>query len=593
MITIKPKIKMQNAKLMYSIILIFSFCILHFNMQPVYAQTKELKTGQEGSPKSQGLLGAEEASLNTLKNETLSYFEPVTGKVISVDGNSVKIDVGAQKFVKPGIRLQAFKEGVSFIHPVTKEPLGRIEIPVGNIEITATTPNDSTGIIIKGKPGDFLNAKTKIPGTKIKVLFFQGNVDWFLGDAYYQMLKDSGRFELVDTGVETDDIQKIVSEARAKGAEAVLVLNAEDFTDHINLTQKLFWSSDSKQFSEKKVPVNVAYVKELRFKSGFFGPREGEVLLSFQLPFGARRIAVGDLDGDDNPDIIIASGNSIRVYKPGVDLKLLWEFKVPSTSEVLWLDVADTNKNKRDEIIVTSIHDGEVNSYIYELKDSGFTQIYKWKDTFIKRLGNGIIGQGYNKSNGYDGGVFYLVYSDGTYKKSDNIKLPEGVNIYDFQPVNSSDGKQAILSWDDRGYLNLYNEKGVRIWISREDFGGFSSKFKRESPTVMVERGDWSVKDRLFVKSNEVLAPKRKPLLGIAKGLGYKSSEIRSFWWNGVTVEERGLLEEIGGEILDYAIIGDRIVVLSKPLFGIRASNILKGESPFGTMLYIFSLKGR
>lgn len=582
MITIKSKIKNQNARLKYPIILIFAFCILHLIAQLVNAQTKELKAGQE-------------ASLNDLKNEILSYFEPVTGKVISVDGNSVTIDVGAQKSVKPGIRLHVFKEGVTFIHPVTKEPLGRIEIPVGNIEITATTPNDATGIIIKGKPEDFLNAKIKIPGTKIKVLFFQGNVDWFLGDAYYQMLKDSGRFELIDTSVEADDMQKIVSEARAKGAEAVLFLNAENFMDHINLTQKLFWASDAKQFSEKNVPVNIAYVKELRFKSGFFGHKEGDVLLSFQLPFRARHIAVGDMDGDENPEIVIASGDAIRVYKPGVDLKLLWEFNVPSTSEVLWLDTVDTNKNKKDEILITSMRDGEITSYIYELKDSGFVQIYKAKNTFIRRLANNatIIGQGYTKSDGYDGSVFYLAYSNGTYQKGDNIKLPEGVNIYDFQFINSSDGKQAILAWDDKGYLNLYNEKGVRIWISKEDFGGFSARFKRESPTIMVERGDWSVKDRLFVKSSEVLAPKRKPLLGIAKGLGYKSSEIRSFWWNGVTVEERGLLEEIGGEILDYAVIGDRLIVLSKPLFGIRASNILKGESPFGTMLYIFSLKGR
>jgi hypothetical protein len=110
---------------------------------------------------------------------------------------------------------------------------------------------------------------------------------------------------------------------------------------------------------------------------------------------------------------------------------------------------------------------------------------------------------------------------------------------------------------------------------------------------MMRDRGNWFVKDRLIAKKNEVFAPKRKPLLGVAKGIGYKSSEIRSFWWNGVTVEERGLLEEIGGEILDYAIVGDRIVVLARPLFGIRMGNILKGENPFGAMLHIFSLKGR
>lgn len=562
-------------------IAIISFlCLIFFTVQPVIAQSKEHMAGRE-------------ASLNELKKEVLSYFEPVSGRVVSVDGNAVKIDIGTQKSLKTGMRLQAFKEGANFIHPVTKEPLGKIEIPIGSIEITSASANDSIGVIIKGRPEDFLNAKIKIAGTKIKILFAQGSVDWFLGDAYYQMLKDSGRFELIDTAADTDDISKIIAEAKLKGAEAALILQSQSFTDHISLTQKLFWVNDSKQFSEKKVPVNIAYVNELRFKSGMFGPKEGEVLLSFQIPFASRHLTVGDFDGDNNPDIVLASGDMIRVYKPGVDLKLLWEFKVPSTGEILWLDTANKGKNKGDNILITSIKDGDVTSFIFELRDSNFEEIYRLKDTFIRKLGSRIIAQGYSRRDGYDGSVFSLIFTDRGYKKGESLKLPEGINIYDFQPVVSSDGKQAILAWDDRGYLNLYNEKGIKIWASREDFGGFSAKFKRESPTVMVERGEWSVKDRILVKSNEILAPKRKPLLGVARGLGYKSSEIRSFWWNGVTVEERGLLEEIGGEILDYAVVGDRLIVISKPLFGMRFKNILRGESPFGTMLYIFSLKGR
>lgn len=567
-----------------AIAIIFSSFLMSFGAHPASAQDKEqVKESKAG----------QEASLNELKKEILSYFEPVAGRIVSVEGNSVKIDIGAQKSVKTGMRLYAFKEGAAFIHPVTKEPLGKIEMPVGNVEITAVSANDSSGIITKGKPEEFLNAKIKIAGTKIKILFVQGSVDWFLGDAYYQMLKDSGRFELIDTGIESDDVSKIISEAKAKGAEAALALQSQDFTDHVDLTQKIFWAGDSKQFSEKKVLVNIAYVQELKFKSGLFGHKEGEALLSYRLPFGSRHLTVGDLDGDGNPDIILASGDKIRVYKPGVDLTLLWEVKMPSTGDVLWLDTLDTNKNRKDDILITIMRDGDVISYIYELKDANFVELYRLKDTFMRRLGSGIIAQGYSKRDGYDGSVFSIVFADGRYKKGENLKLPEGVNIYDFQHLSSSDGKQVILAWDDSGHLNLYNEKGLRIWISREEFGGFSAKFKKESPTIMVERGEWFVKDRLIVKNNEILAPKRKPLLGVAKGLGYKSSEIRSFWWNGVTVEERGLLEEIGGEILDYTIVGDRIVVLAKPLFGIRMGDILKGENPFGTMLYIFSLKGK
>jgi hypothetical protein len=57
-------------------------------------------------------------------------------------------------------------------------------------------------------------------------------------------------------------------------------------------------------------------------------------------------------------------------------------------------------------------------------------------------------------------------------------------------------------------------------------------------------------------------------------------------------MEESALVEGIPGAVQDYALAGDKLIVLSKPLFGIKFRNIMKGESPLGTMLYIYSLKG-
>lgn len=533
-----------------------------------------------------------ESSLNFLKNELLSYFEPVVADIVSVDKNIVTIN----KAIKAGTRLNVFKEGVSFIHPVTKEPLGKIEAPLGYVEIKSSGETSSTGVILEGNAEEFAGAKVKIKGSKIKLLFSQGTVEWFLGDSYYQLLKDSGRFELIDSGIDDGDAQKLAAEAKTKGADVALALKTGESSLHgsLNLSQMLLWPKGSKFFSEKTTSIDMAYAKELRFKSGFFAASEGEVLLSFKMPIGARKLAAGDFDGNGVEELAFVHGDKISIYSIGVDLKLLWTFTVPHADEVLWIDAADITGNEKDEIIVAVMYQDTVNSYIYGLGHAGsFNIVYKATETFLRTFEASLIGQGYDKAEGYSGDVFRLSYMDGKFKKGEALKLPGGINIYDFQFLYSSDGKKAVMAWDNIGFVNLYSESYNLIWRTQEDFGGFSVGYKKDAPTVMVERGSWFIKDRLIMRNNAVFVPKKKPLLGIAKGLGYSSSEIKSLWWNGVSVEEGKLLEEIGGEILDYSIIGDKIYVLSNPLFGINFKNIMKGENPIGIMLYVFSLKAR
>ncbi|NTU43211.1 MAG: VCBS repeat-containing protein [Nitrospirales bacterium] len=532
--------------------------------------------------------GEGKAALESLTKEALSFFQPVTARITSLNGTTVTLDRGTEGGMRTGMRLQAFKEGAAFIHPVTKEALGRVELPVGEIEVTGASPAECTGRIIKGNPSDFQDAKGKIRGTKIRALFSQGNVEWLLGDSYYQLLKESGRFELIDTA--SQEIAAMKAEAEQKSADLIITLSSAE----TKVTQKLFRTDNAQPFSDKTVTIGPEYLKDLKASSGIFLPKDNEAILSFQLPYSARRIAMGDLDGDGNTDILVASGDKLRAYNPGVDLKPLWEITVPSTSDILWLDTTDLDKDKKDEIIITTIDSAaNVASYIYGFRDSGFVIIAQAKDMFIRTLGNGLIGQAYSKGDGFEGEIFNLRISGGILAKTDPLSLPKGTDIYGFQLLSSPEGKKAALTVDENGFLGLYDDTGRLSWTAKEALGGSPLQFKREAPTIMVDRGTWSVKDRLLAVKGEVLAPWRRPLVSVTKSLGYKSSELRSICWNGITVEERSFLPDISGEITDYAIAGDKLVILSRPLFGIKAQNILKGENPFGTMLAIFSLSGR
>jgi len=548
--------------------------------------------------------------LSQLKEETLSYFTPLKGKVVAVMGKIITSDLGASAGVRKGMRFAILKEGTPFLHPITKEPMGRIETPAGKAVVREVKEKSSTMEIISGDAN--LGEIVRISEMKLRVLFYQDrSADWNLADSYYDLLKESGRFEIMDTPLVSADDAALLAEAKKVNAALVFVVTGREQEKELFLKQRILLVEDSSGLAENEVKVEAAYAKALRGSRTMVAPiaSASDTLLFFDIPFGAKLIAVGDLKGDGTHEIILSTGNDLRVFALGSGLRDLYELKVPSTEDFLWIDTADVNGDGKDEIIVTSLRgrsvdttsdslvhavkdEGKVVSFIYALKGSELSLLWKG-NLFLRSLPQtGLIAQKFDSAEGFGGPVFRMLYASGEVKAGDELRLPKGVNIYDFVYVDDSGTARNVLAYDDSGYLNLYNEMGLKIWRSNDNYGGTLTTFKKAAPSVMVDRGVWSIKDRLFVRNRNSFAVKRIPLASVAKGLGYKSSQVKTLLWTGFSMEESTLVEGISGAIQDYAFAGDRLIVLSKPLFGIKFKNIIKGESPLGSMLYIYSLKG-
>jgi hypothetical protein len=561
-----------------------------------------------------------EKSLADLKKDISSYFIYVKGSVTSVDGDTVSVNKGSSASLKNGMRISVFKEGAPFYHPVTKEYLGKMEIPVGLIELTSVSASTSKGKILSGKASELKGLNIKIAAKKIRLLFFQGTVDWNLADSYYRLLLDSGRFELIDTALQTATDAQLIAEAKKKGAEVVLALQAKELKNTVELTHKLYWANDGKQFSEASTSIALASVKQLKFTAGAFAWRKGEALLTYKLPISANHMAVGNFRGNNQLDVVLATGDHVAVYKLDVDLKLLWEFRTPGSGDILWIDTLDVNGDGRDEILVTiasgirsnidayatedimqvgkSSNDmGSVRSFIFSLDGDKFSQIWRGENIFIRTLEKKVVSQKFSHVDGFDGRLYPVEYNNGRFTTGQPISIKKGLNLYDFQYVYAPDGRKGYFAWDDVGFVHFYNDKGVSTWVSNEEYGGFTDAFKKESGSVMIDKGSWTMKDKFVVANAEVLAPRRKAMFGFVnvRSLGYSSSELRSFWWNGITVEERSFLEEVDGTILDYAVSGDRLLILIKPyvISWDTIATLFKGNNPFGIMLYVFSTKGR
>jgi hypothetical protein len=546
-----------------------------------------------------------EDALDIMKDDVVSYFNPVKGSIISVQGKKAIVDIGAKDAVRPGMRFTVLREEAPFRHPVTKELLGTMESFIGRLDIEEVSADSASGEIIEGNPAE--GDKIRISEVKVNMMFCQAEgVDWHLAEAYYRKLKDTGRFQMIDTSLETDDPDAVLKEARRLEADVVLNLNAGKAEEGLFLIQSLYWVSDGLKFAEMQRNAEAVLARETKFAEKFFTPPSRDAVIKFQMPVGADLMTTGDLDGDGKPEIIFSARNDIIAYTVEFDLlPALGGIRIKGSArdEHLWLDAADLNRNGRDEVVITTIRGDSVVSCIYEYSGKEFVLLYK-TDGFMRTINEELFIQSYSRKNGFEGPIF-PVHWDGDYKRGEALKLPADVNIYDFILFEDTQAGRLLLAYDEAGFLNVYDAGNRRLWRSKRSAGDFLRTFRKDAPskltksdstmidTTMIDRGKWAVKDRLFLKNREILYIRRIPLLDMMKGIGYKSSQVRSLIWNGLSMEEEVVIDNIGGTILDYALARDKIIVLASPLFGIKPGNILKGESPLKSELYIYSLKGR
>lgn len=533
----------------------------------------------------------EKNPLDTLRDFTAGMFMPVSGKVINVQDNKVIINIGAKDSMQPGMRLNVLREEAPFRHPVTKQLLGRLESLVGKIEIKETSNDTSSAIIIQGSASE--GDKVRISEVKINLLFCQSKgIDWSLSDSYYKKLRDTGRFNMIDTDLETEEPSKIFEEGRNKNADVALLLTKKQGDTSGTIIQKLFYVPDGILFSEKEIMIPPSFAKELKIGEEYFSFSKKEETLRIELPFSSKLISTGDIDGDGKEEVILSTDKDIRFYNLDIDLNPLHgglKIEGSKTEDFIWIDTIDLNKNSKAEIIVTAMASDEIVSYIYEFNGLEFKLLYK-DNVFLRKIQNLLTGQAFSKTEGFSGSVFQIIWDNG-YKKSSDLVLPHDVNIYDFVFLDDPGLGKLIIAYDEKGYLNVYDTKATRLWKSKNSNGGFLTIFKKSSPSIMVDKGEWSVKDRIFIRNANIFSIERLPFLNMIKGLGYRKSIIKSYIWNGMSMEERILIDNIKGTIFDYAISGDTLLVIASPMLGVKPENILKGENPLKIELFVYSLK--
>ncbi len=530
-----------------------------------------------------------ESPLVSLKNETIVFFTPLTIPVKAINGKTVIFESDGSGRIKKGMRLEVLREGETFLHPVTHEPLGHFESPVGKIEVTESKEGTAKGLILIGdiEAGD----KGRITKSKIKTLFYQDkSVDWNLGDAYYREVKKSDRFEMLETAMQDNTKEQLLKEAGKQGAELLMIIESPSDKEKTFLRQMLCWVEDGKVFSDTTIEISPDLLGMVQSDLFLFTTIKNQPLLTYELPIGFEFIAAGDFNGDGSEELVLASSGFFKVYEPSVDLFQLWEFESSKVDEYLRVDSVDLNGNGKHEIVVTALREEEgIYSFIYELNDNEFELLWE-TEGYLRVMKKRLLFQKDDLIGGFDEDILNVRWN-GEFSIGDPLSLPKGVelNIFNFTTVRTSEGEEFVISYDKNNFMNVFDKRGVNVWKSSKDFGGFTRTFKKESPTVMVDRGEWYMSDKLHSAAMSIVAIKRTPLTEKSKSLGYKESGLVKLSWNGFIMDERTLIDEVSGSILDFQFHKEKIFVLSRPLLGLKVKNLLQGENPLVSYLFVYS----
>ncbi|MEJ5227349.1 hypothetical protein [Thermodesulfovibrio sp.] len=532
-------------------------------------------------------VNADTGTFQTLKNELLSYFPVITGKVTKQENNEITLDKGSKDGLKKGQRVVLFEETVPLIHPVTKQVIGKSERIIGAAEIVSVGNDFSKAVVIEGelKKGES-QTLFKIPKSKIKVLYAQTTTEWAVGEGYYRELRDTQRFEMIDAPINTDNKELLFKDN--KGADILLLLNPIKTDGALKLSQELYWIKDRKLFSKAEIELTAPAIADLRKKYASLIVPEGHTLLSYRLSRGINRVSTGNFDGVSPNQLLIASDSEISLYVIDVDLKLKSNYIIPLSGDIIWFDTGDIDKDGKDEIALTIKRENRVISTIIKWMDGEFKEFSRFDDLFLRIYEGKLLAQSFSQSSGFEGEIFVIKPTSlAKYEKIEAFKLPVKSNIYDFYSVNN-----ALFKWQEDGTLAVYNDKGVPLWRSAEPFG-YGLQYEKQTGIAMLSLGKWQVQSRIKPLSNGVIVIEKKPLLGLVNlsTFGYRSSKLQLLQWTGIGIEQTDITEEMSGEILDYAVSSDKLFVLVKPPFGFNPKRILQGESPFETNLHILSLK--
>jgi TolB-like protein len=195
--------------------------------------------------------------------------------------------------------------------------------------------------------------------------------------------------------------------------------------------------------------------------------------------FEIKGIDVGDVDGDGKNEVVIMDDRNLYIFKyDGEKLTFSQKIETGSQHNFLTLDVADINRNGYAEIVVTSVAEDDLRSFILEYEQGKFRKIAEKAGWYFRVLnhpkdGPILMGQIMGSEGLPSGPIYKMVWKKNSYVKGPKMPFPKGTKIFGLALGNiRSKDKLDLLVLDDFERLNIVGPDGKPLWSSKDSYGG-------------------------------------------------------------------------------------------------------------------------
>ncbi len=291
-------------------------------------------------------------------------------------------------------------------------------------------------------------------------------------------------------------------------------------------------------------------------------------------PFEIKGLDIGDVDGDGKNELVMMDRNNVYVFSyDGEKMRRLFKIEQGSEHNFLTLDVADVNRNGFAEIVVTSVVEDNLRSFILEYEEGKFKKVNHNENWFFRVLdhpneGPLLMGQRMSSEGLPSGPIYRFIWKNKSFERGPKIDFPRETKIFGLTLADiRSQGNFDTVTLDDQERLNIVSADRKFSWRSRVRYGGTNNFYDTRRKTVDAFRPQESPAYRVFIPGRllvkdldgdgvkEIIVNRNeRSTKFLDRVRNYETGEIYSLVWQDGTLSTQWRTREINGYITDFQL---------------------------------------